>query len=103
AAPGVPTTPDGGLWMIRVLLADDHALVRGGFRALLSTLPGVKAVAEAATGNEARALSRRRVGSRGGTRDGGAGARAAPSRRHRADGYRDAGAQWPRRADRDAP
>jgi len=45
--------------MIRVLLADDHALVRAGFRALLSTLPGVKVVAEAATGNEALALARR--------------------------------------------
>jgi len=45
--------------MIRVLLADDHALVRAGFRALLSTLPGIKVVAEAATGNEALALARR--------------------------------------------
>jgi len=45
--------------MIRVLLADDHTLVRSGFRALLSGLPGVKVVAEAGTGTEALALARR--------------------------------------------
>jgi DNA-binding NarL/FixJ family response regulator len=41
---------------IRVLLADDHALVRAGFRALLSKLPGIEVVAEAADGREALAL-----------------------------------------------
>jgi DNA-binding NarL/FixJ family response regulator len=33
---------------IRVLLADDHALVRLGFRGLLCNLAGVEVVAEAA-------------------------------------------------------
>lgn len=41
---------------IRVLLAEDHALVRAGFRALLSKLPGIEVVAEAADGREALAL-----------------------------------------------
>jgi DNA-binding NarL/FixJ family response regulator len=41
---------------IRVLLADDHALVRAGFCALLRNLPGVEVVAEAADGREALAL-----------------------------------------------
>lgn len=38
---------------LRVLLADDHALVRAGFRALLKAMPGVEVVAEAANGREA--------------------------------------------------
>jgi DNA-binding NarL/FixJ family response regulator len=41
---------------IRILLADDHALVRAGFCALLKTLPGVEVVGEAADGREALAL-----------------------------------------------
>jgi DNA-binding NarL/FixJ family response regulator len=43
---------------IRVLLADDHALVRLGFRGLLSSLQGVEVVAEAADGREALELIR---------------------------------------------
>jgi DNA-binding NarL/FixJ family response regulator len=38
---------------IRVLLAEDHALVRAGFRALLENLPGIQVVAEAGDGREA--------------------------------------------------
>jgi DNA-binding NarL/FixJ family response regulator len=38
---------------IRVLVADDHALVREGLRALLTELPGFEVAAEAATGTEA--------------------------------------------------
>jgi DNA-binding NarL/FixJ family response regulator len=38
---------------IRVLLADDHALVRAGIRALLEKLPGVAVVAEADSGRAA--------------------------------------------------
>src|SRR5688572_22144790 len=38
---------------LRVLLAEDHALVRAGFRALLQSLPQVQVVAEAGDGNEA--------------------------------------------------
>jgi len=37
----------------RILLADDHQLVRAGFRALLKQIPAVEVVAEAADGREA--------------------------------------------------
>ena len=39
--------------VIRVLLADDQALVRGGFRLILDAEPDMEVVAEAADGNEA--------------------------------------------------
>ncbi|MFI6976967.1 response regulator [Embleya sp. NPDC050154] len=39
--------------MIRVLLADDDALVRGGLKALLRAEPGIEVVGEAANGVEA--------------------------------------------------
>lgn len=39
--------------IIRVLVADDHAIVREGLRALLSTEPGMQLVGEAADGEEA--------------------------------------------------
>ncbi|GIF01398.1 response regulator [Paractinoplanes rishiriensis] len=38
---------------IRVLIADDQALVRGSFRVLVDTAPGLEAVGEAGTGVEA--------------------------------------------------
>jgi DNA-binding NarL/FixJ family response regulator len=41
---------------IRVLLADDHTLVRAGIRTLLESLDGVTVVAEVADGREALAL-----------------------------------------------
>ncbi len=44
--------------MIRVLLADDQALVRAGFRALLDAEPGIEVVAEAADGLDAVRLAR---------------------------------------------
>ena len=40
---------------IRVLLADDHALVRRGFRRLLEDDPAITVVGEAATGEDALA------------------------------------------------
>lgn len=43
--------------MIRVLLADDQALVRGGFRALIDAEPDLTVVGEAATGDEAVQLA----------------------------------------------
>ena len=43
---------------IRVLLADDHALVRAGIRALIDVMEGVEVVAEAGDGEEALRLIR---------------------------------------------
>ncbi|MFC4114157.1 response regulator [Nonomuraea zeae] len=43
--------------MIRVLLADDQALIRGGFRALLEAEDDIEVVAEAADGERAVALA----------------------------------------------
>lgn len=45
--------------MIRVLLADDQALVRAGFRALLDAEDDIEVVGEAADGQEAVDLARR--------------------------------------------
>jgi DNA-binding NarL/FixJ family response regulator len=42
----------------RVAIADDHALVRAGFRALIEAEPGLKVVGEAADGAEAIELAR---------------------------------------------
>jgi len=43
---------------IRILLADDHALVRRGVRLILDSEPGLRVVAEAGDGAEAVALAR---------------------------------------------
>jgi two-component system invasion response regulator UvrY len=40
---------------IRVLLVDDHAVVREGYRRLLEAAPGIRVVAEAASGEDAYA------------------------------------------------
>jgi DNA-binding NarL/FixJ family response regulator len=45
--------------VIRVLVADDQALVRGSFRVLVETAPGLVAVGEAANGVEAVELAGR--------------------------------------------
>ena len=44
---------------IRVLLADDHPVVRAGLRGMLATEPDIEVVAEAASGPEAVAVARR--------------------------------------------
>lgn len=44
---------------IRVLLADDHSLVRKGFRRLLEDEPGIQVVGEARDGSEAVDLARK--------------------------------------------
>ena len=38
---------------IRVVLADDHTLVRAGIRALVGAMQGIEVVAEAGDGREA--------------------------------------------------
>jgi DNA-binding NarL/FixJ family response regulator len=43
---------------IRVLIADDQALVRGGFRVMVDAMPDMHVVGEAANGEEAVALVR---------------------------------------------
>ena len=43
--------------MIRVLLADDEAMIRAGLKAVLATDPGIAVVAEAADGREAVELA----------------------------------------------
>ena len=45
--------------VIRVLLADDHAIVRAGLRAVLHTAGDIAVVGEAGTGREAVALAER--------------------------------------------
>ncbi|MFE2581973.1 response regulator [Streptomyces sp. NPDC059378] len=44
---------------VRVLLCDDHAVVRAGLRALLSSTEGIDVVGEAASGDEALAMTMR--------------------------------------------
>lgn len=46
---------------VRVALADDHALVRAGLRALLEKLPGIEVVGEASNGREALELVKAKV------------------------------------------
>jgi two-component system, NarL family, nitrate/nitrite response regulator NarL len=50
--PGKPEAQSTGAGTIRVVLADDHDLVRSGIGALLSTVDGVEVVAEARDGLE---------------------------------------------------
>ncbi len=52
--PGVPArSPDP----LGVLIADDHPVVREGLRGMLAAEPGIRVVAEAASGDEAVALA----------------------------------------------
>lgn len=65
-ASGAEEPPDGGpregrpAEAYRVLLADDHPVVRRGLRALLASQPGVEICGEAANGAQAVALARER-------------------------------------------
>ena len=43
---------------IRVLIADDHEIVRSGLRMILDAQPGIEVIAEAGDGREAVALAR---------------------------------------------
>ena len=44
---------------IRILLAEDHALVRAGIRSLLASVPDLEVVGEAGDGREALAIMER--------------------------------------------
>lgn len=46
---------------IRILIADDHAIIRGGLRALLAHEPGFEIVAEASDGRQAVELAEREL------------------------------------------
>ncbi|MFJ8807576.1 response regulator [Streptomyces sp. NPDC102490] len=50
---------DGGPAPVRVLVCDDHVVVRAGLLALLDSAPGIEVVGEAGTGEEALALAAR--------------------------------------------
>ena len=60
----VPSAPEAGglrgkpIKPIRVILADDHTLVRAGIRALLEKLPNVEVLAEASDGREVLKLAK---------------------------------------------
>jgi len=47
--------------VINIMLVDDHAIVREGYRSLLQKQPGIKIVAEAGDGAEAYRLFKRAV------------------------------------------
>ncbi|TQS25880.1 response regulator transcription factor [Microbispora sp. KK1-11] len=51
----------GGSGVIRVLLVDDQALIRAGFKALLDAEDGVEVVGEAGDGSQGLALAERHV------------------------------------------
>lgn len=68
AAPAIPATPDTEVSslgraisdrLIRVLLVDDHWLVRAGLRSVLDRAPDIEIVGEAATGEEAILMAER--------------------------------------------
>ncbi|CAM5229406.1 Response regulator transcription factor OS=Streptomyces tendae OX=1932 GN=GUR47_26440 PE=4 SV=1 [Streptomyces tendae] len=50
---------DGGPLPVRILVCDDHVVVRAGLLALLDSAPGIEVVGEAGTGEEALALTAR--------------------------------------------
>ncbi|EGX57700.1 response regulatory protein [Streptomyces zinciresistens K42] len=52
---GAPTPP--GRAPVRILVCDDHAVVRAGLLALLDSAPGIEVAGEAGSGEEALALA----------------------------------------------
>lgn len=56
--PAAPPPGDASPAVIRVLVCDDHAVVREGIRHVLAGEPGFEVVAEAANGEQALALAR---------------------------------------------
>src|SRR4029077_7575375 len=57
AEPGSGARGGAGPMIIRVVLADDHALVRAGIRSLLGNMAEVEVVGEASSGEEAMLLA----------------------------------------------
>ncbi|CAL9661633.1 Transcriptional regulatory protein LiaR [Streptomyces sp. enrichment culture] len=53
------TVPDSGSAAVRILVCDDHVVVRAGLLALLDSAPGIEVAGEAGTGEEALALAAR--------------------------------------------
>ncbi|MFE9536801.1 response regulator [Streptomyces sp. NPDC006691] len=51
------TVPDAGSPSVRILLCDDHAVVRAGLLALIGSEPDIEVVGEAGTGEEAVAAA----------------------------------------------
>ena len=43
--------------MTRILIADDHAIVRDGLRRILQSAPGIEVAGEAVSGDEVMVLS----------------------------------------------
>jgi two-component system, NarL family, response regulator NreC len=52
-ATDAPMRPEGSLGKIRVLLADDHTILRAGLKMMLNAQPDIEAVGEASDGRQA--------------------------------------------------
>ncbi|WP_223766096.1 response regulator [Streptomyces huiliensis] len=57
--PGVPEDPVAPVTPVRILLCDDHAVVRAGLLALLGSEPDIEVVGETGSGEEAVATAAR--------------------------------------------
>jgi DNA-binding NarL/FixJ family response regulator len=57
--PGSDQCPAGGVPVVRILLADDHDIVRRGLRQLLEEQPGWEIVGEAVTGRQAVEMAKK--------------------------------------------
>lgn len=60
-SPPITMQPYGGYQLIKILLVDDHELVRLGIKRLLQDVMGLKVVGEAGTGEEAIKLAKETI------------------------------------------